>query len=49
MPPGIPVATVGIGNGKNAGYLAAHIVALSDASVREKLVAYRKGLGDIEG
>ncbi|MBQ1823996.1 MAG: AIR carboxylase family protein, partial [Fibrobacter sp.] len=48
MPPGIPVATVGIGNGKNAGYLAAHIVALSDASVREKLVAYRKGLGDID-
>ena len=49
MPPGIPVATVGIGNGKNAGFLAVHIVALSDASVREKLVAYRKGLGDIEG
>ena len=36
MPPGIPVATVGIGNGKNAGFLAVHIVALSDASVREK-------------
>ena len=49
MPPGIPVATVGIGNGKNAGFLAVHIVALSDASVREKLVGYRKGLGDIEG
>jgi 5-(carboxyamino)imidazole ribonucleotide mutase len=49
MPPGIPVATVGIGNGKNAGYLAAHIVATSDPAVREKLVAYRKSLGDIEG
>jgi 5-(carboxyamino)imidazole ribonucleotide mutase len=49
MPPGIPVATVGIGNGKNAGYLAAHIVAIADPAVREKLVAYRKGLGDIEG
>ena len=48
MPPGIPVATVGIGNGKNAGYLAAHIVAIADPAVREKLVAYRKGLGDIE-
>ncbi len=48
MPPGIPVATVGIGNGKNAGYLAAHIVAIADPVVREKLVAYRKGLGDIE-
>ena len=49
MPPGIPVATVGIGNGKNAGYLAAHIVAIADPAVREKLVAYRKSLGDIEG
>ena len=49
MPGGIPVATVGIGNGKNAGYLAAHIVALSDADVKAKLVAYRKGLGDIDG
>lgn len=48
MPPGIPVATVGIGNGKNAGYLAASIIALSDASVREKLIAYRKTLGDDE-
>ncbi len=48
MPPGIPVATVGIGNGKNAGYLAAHIVGISDPAVREKLVAYRKSLGDIE-
>lgn len=48
MPPGIPVATVGIGNGKNAGYLAAHIVGISDPAVREKLIAYRKSLGDIE-
>ena len=39
---------VGIGNGKNAGYLAAHIVAIADPAVREKLVAYRKSLGDIE-
>lgn len=48
MPPGIPVATVGIGNGKNAGYLAVHILALSDPELREKLAAYRKSLGDIE-
>lgn len=46
MPPGIPVATVGIGNGRNAGYLAAHILALVDDSVRAKLVAYRESLGD---
>ncbi len=46
MPPGIPVATVGIGNGKNAGYLAVHILALGSTSIREKLVDYRKSLGD---
>ncbi len=48
MPPGIPVATVGIGNGKNAGYLAVHILALLDPSLRNKLMAYRRSLGDIE-
>ena len=47
MPPGIPVATVGIGNGKNAGYLALHILALSDSSIRNKLKEYRTSLGDI--
>lgn len=47
MPPGIPVATVGIGNGKNAAYLAIHILALSDAALRSKLKDYRKSLGDI--
>lgn len=48
MPPGIPVATVGIGNGKNAGYLAVHILALLDPALRSKLIAYRRSLGDIE-
>ncbi len=42
MPPGIPVATVAINGAKNAGLLAAQILAISDASVREKLMAYRK-------
>lgn len=46
MPPGIPVASVGIGNGKNAAYLAASIISLSDKSVKEKLLTYRKSLGD---
>ena len=45
---GVP-GTVGIGNGRNAGYLAAAIVALGDPAVAEKLEAYRRGLGDIEG
>lgn len=42
MPPGIPVATVAINGAKNAGLLAAQILAISDDAVREKLVAYRK-------
>lgn len=47
MPPGIPVATVGIGNGKNAAYLAISILALADKDLRGKLKAYRQSLGDI--
>ena len=41
MPRGIPVATVAIGNGMNAGLLAAQILALSDAPLAERLVAWR--------
>ena len=46
MPPGIAVAAVGIGNGKNAAYLAASILANSHPEVKEKLKAFRKSLGD---
>lgn len=44
MPGGIPVATVGIGSGgaTNAALLAAQIIAVSDADVRDRLVADRK-------
>ena len=46
MPPGIPVATVAIGKGgaKNAGVLAAQILALKHASIAEKLSNYRREL-----
>ena len=37
MPAGIPVATVGIGNSKNAGILAARILATSDKSLQTKV------------
>ena len=37
MPPGVPVATVGIDNGKNAALLAIEILALSDKKLKEKL------------
>ncbi len=46
MPGGVPVATVSIGNGKNAGLLALRILGASDAQIAEKLESYR--LGQIE-
>ena len=41
MPPGVPVATVGIGNARNAAMLAAEIIALSDGEVAKAIVDYR--------
>lgn len=40
MPSGIPVATVAIGGGANAGLLAAKILAVSDEALLERLKAY---------
>lgn len=42
MPPGLPVATVAIGGAQNAGLLAATILALSDAALKERLVERRR-------
>ncbi len=44
MPSGIPVATVAIGGGTNAGLLAAKMLAMSDEKLLEKLKAYSKKL-----
>ena len=44
MPPGIPVATVGINASLNAAILAVQMLALSDAAVAERFEAYKKGL-----
>ncbi len=43
MPPGVPVATVGVGNAgaKNAAILAAQIVALTDPQLAERLAEWR--------
>ncbi len=46
MPSGIPVATVAINGGANAGILAAKMLAMSDASLLEKLKAYKEDLKD---
>jgi 5-(carboxyamino)imidazole ribonucleotide mutase len=40
MPPGVPVATVGVDGAKNAAFLAARIVALRHPEVSERLVAH---------
>jgi phosphoribosylaminoimidazole carboxylase PurE protein len=42
MPPGIPVATVGIDNARNAALLAAAILALQDSKIKAALEAYRE-------
>lgn len=42
MPPGIPVATVGVDSAKNAGLLAVEILGTSDKKVAQKLIQYKK-------
>ncbi len=46
MPPGVPVATVAIGGAKNAGVLAAQIIATADEEVRAGLRALKEDLAD---
>ncbi|MEA2547135.1 MAG: phosphoribosylaminoimidazole carboxylase [Chloroflexota bacterium] len=41
MPKGVPVATVGVGNGENAGLLAAAILGVSDLGLRQRLADRR--------
>ena len=44
MPPGIPVATVGINGALNAGILAAQIIAATDSDIMEKVRSHKKAL-----
>jgi 5-(carboxyamino)imidazole ribonucleotide mutase len=46
MPVGVPVATVAIGNARNAGLLAVRILAASDADLREKMLAYQREIAE---
>ena len=46
MPGGIPVATVAIGGGKNAGLLAVAILGASDEKIRGQVIAFKKKLAD---
>lgn len=45
MPPGIPVATVGVNGAMNAAILATEMIALADEEVAAKLADYKDGLG----
>jgi 5-(carboxyamino)imidazole ribonucleotide mutase len=44
MPAGVPVATVGVGNARNAGLLAVRILGASDPALRERMSAFQQGL-----
>ncbi|MGL6298964.1 MAG: 5-(carboxyamino)imidazole ribonucleotide mutase [Methanobacteriaceae archaeon] len=46
MPPGVPVGTVGIGNGKNGAMLAGQILALSDIEIDEKVKRVKSQFGN---
>ena len=46
MPAGIPVATVGVGNAKNAGILAARILGISDAEISAKVAESLKAINE---
>lgn len=45
MPPGIPVATVGVNAAQNAAILAAEMIALSDERVAQVVADWKAGLG----
>ena len=44
MPPGIPVATVGLDGARNAGILAAQILGTGDPAVMEKMIQFKESL-----
>ena len=44
MPPGIPVATVGVNGAQNAAILAVEMLALSDDALSARLQEYKSGL-----
>ncbi|HZM81535.1 MAG TPA: 5-(carboxyamino)imidazole ribonucleotide mutase [Candidatus Limnocylindrales bacterium] len=47
MPPGIPVATVSIGGGRNAGLLAVRILSTADATLRARMSEYQASLVEL--
>jgi 5-(carboxyamino)imidazole ribonucleotide mutase len=46
MPPGVPVATVGIGAARNAGLLAVQILAVNDENLQKRLTEFKQQLAE---
>jgi 5-(carboxyamino)imidazole ribonucleotide mutase len=46
MPSGVPVATVAIGAGRNAGILAVEMLAIATPELRTKLSAFKSAMAD---
>lgn len=46
MPAGVPVATVAIGNARNAGLLAVRMLAIGDATLRERMLEFQQAMHD---
>ena len=46
MPAGVPVATVAVGNARNAGLLAVRVLAATDATLREQMVEFQRRMHD---
>jgi 5-(carboxyamino)imidazole ribonucleotide mutase len=46
MPAGVPVATVAVGNARNAGLLAVRILAASDDDLRERMIDFQRHLSE---
>jgi 5-(carboxyamino)imidazole ribonucleotide mutase len=44
MPSGVPVATVAVGNARNAGLLAVRILAASDADLQQRMLDFQADL-----
>jgi 5-(carboxyamino)imidazole ribonucleotide mutase len=47
MPAGVPVATVSIGNARNAGLLAIRILAAHDEKLLDRMTAFQEGLAEL--
>lgn len=46
MPPGIPIATVGVNGAQNAAILAAEMIALGNDEIAQKVEAWKASLGE---